>query len=417
MLVAYLGFVAVFVLDLAGASIDPPEKCPRRWKKAGCFKDRIYPNRPYPLELVNHRDIISKVYDGHILNWKKWPESLHALACRCAELSRKKGHQYFGLQFYGECWSGPSHFYQRDGVASPDRCIGVDFQQCDDNDETECVGKQFTNYIYDLYGGNGTKDDPVHGGWSVWTLWTPCSNTCGGGQSKRKRKCDNPKPANGGRDCRGSKNQTRKCNDGACPKICKRKLEIGVLTDASTSVTLHNYQIVQDFIIKLTREFNVGPNGVHFGMIHYSWDAHLDFTMNDKKYWSPLALQKKINSSEYIYGGTRTDLALYMANEKLFCDGCVRPGVSKVLIVITDGRSSAESDSMTEATLELKETGVTIISMGIGRRTDKDELLEIATDKNHVFLIDNFISLIDKLNVIIKLSCNAAYSTSTLLVS
>ena len=54
-------------------------------------------------------------------------------------------------------------------------------------------------------------------------------------------------------------------------------------------------------------------------------------------------------------GGTRTDLALKMAEEKVFCDSCgVRPEVPKVLIVITDGKSSYSSKSMTQASKGLK---------------------------------------------------------------
>ena len=54
-------------------------------------------------------------------------------------------------------------------------------------------------------------------------------------------------------------------------------------------------------------------------------------------------------------GGTRTDLALKMAEEKVFCDSCgVRPDVPKVLIVITDGKSSYTSTSMTQASKGLK---------------------------------------------------------------
>ena len=55
-------------------------------------------------------------------------------------------------------------------------------------------------------------------------------------------------------------------------------------------------------------------------------------------------------------GGTRTDLALKMAEEELFCAECgIRgDGVPKVLIVITDGKSSIGSIPMTDATRQMK---------------------------------------------------------------
>ena len=39
----------------------PPYKCQRNWKKIGCYHDRIIPNRPYPYELVNHRDPVNQL--------------------------------------------------------------------------------------------------------------------------------------------------------------------------------------------------------------------------------------------------------------------------------------------------------------------------------------------------------------------
>ena len=54
-------------------------------------------------------------------------------------------------------------------------------------------------------------------------------------------------------------------------------------------------------------------------------------------------------------GGTRTDLALKMAEEEVFCNNCgIRFDVPKVLIVITDGKSSSNSLPMLQATQGLK---------------------------------------------------------------
>ena len=57
----------------------------------------------------------------------------------------------------------------------------------------------------------------VDGKWSEWGEWSACSNTCGGGQATRTRKCNNPAPANGGVDCAGDSEETQNCNTEACP--------------------------------------------------------------------------------------------------------------------------------------------------------------------------------------------------------
>ena len=84
--------------------------------------------------------------------------------------------------------------------------------------------------------------------------------------------------------------------------VCDKALEIGIIMDASSSVRQTNYDKMKEFLQMLSDEFVVSPKSVHFGVIHYSWKAHLDFTMGDKKYWSPPALKEKIASLNYTYG-------------------------------------------------------------------------------------------------------------------
>ncbi|XP_042103936.1 A disintegrin and metalloproteinase with thrombospondin motifs 13 isoform X2 [Ovis aries] len=56
----------------------------------------------------------------------------------------------------------------------------------------------------------------VHGHWSGWGPASPCSRSCGGGVVTRRRRCDNPRPAFGGRACVGSDLQAEMCNTQAC---------------------------------------------------------------------------------------------------------------------------------------------------------------------------------------------------------
>ena len=71
-----------------------------------------------------------------------------SLACRCAEKSSAKGYEYFGLQFYGECWSDPEAAVKFDHYGRSEDCMGIDYKQCDDEESSECVGGANKNYVY-----------------------------------------------------------------------------------------------------------------------------------------------------------------------------------------------------------------------------------------------------------------------------
>ena len=58
---------------------------------------------------------------------------------------------------------------------------------------------------------------PINGGWTVFTGWSGCSAKCGGGQQTRTRSCTNPNPANGGTECEGEAEESKKCNLNPCP--------------------------------------------------------------------------------------------------------------------------------------------------------------------------------------------------------
>lgn len=62
----------------------------------------------------------------------------------------------------------------------------------------------------ELYGCSA----PVNVGWGEWSRWSECSVTCGPGMRSRERKCDSPKPDYGGVPC----NETEKVEEEKCNK-------------------------------------------------------------------------------------------------------------------------------------------------------------------------------------------------------
>ncbi|XP_066297373.1 uncharacterized protein [Branchiostoma lanceolatum] len=108
-----------------------------------------------------------------------------------------------------------------------------------------------------LYGGancTGTLQDEkscdflppcaVDGGWSPWTFWSNCTETCGNGTRTRSRSCDHPLPQHGGANCTGDANQTQACGqDQTCyvPSVTSNAkpdlVDNGTVTDSTIAVT------------------------------------------------------------------------------------------------------------------------------------------------------------------------------------
>ncbi|XP_071082134.1 coadhesin-like isoform X3 [Haliotis cracherodii] len=88
-----------------------------------------------------------------------------------------------------------------------------------------------------------THNCPVDGGWSTYSMWSPysaCSVSCGGGSQSRSRtrSCTNPTPAYGGSQCAGEATDTysRDCNTHPCP-IDGGWSDYSAWTDYSTCTT------------------------------------------------------------------------------------------------------------------------------------------------------------------------------------
>ncbi|XP_073245355.1 uncharacterized protein [Porites lutea] len=119
---------------------DEPADCSVTYKKVGCYNEKSG-DRLLTKQVLSMRNEV---------DWTpgKWENFLKKLACRCAKETRAIGYSYFGLQFFGECWSDAQaeERYKRYGKSSD--CFGFEYKTCNDKDENECVGGGNKNYVY-----------------------------------------------------------------------------------------------------------------------------------------------------------------------------------------------------------------------------------------------------------------------------
>ncbi|KAL5248471.1 hypothetical protein ACHWQZ_G017609 [Mnemiopsis leidyi] len=91
-----------------------------------------------------------------------------------------------------------------------------------------------------------TRHCPIDGGWSDNDEWSKCTKLCGTGTQNRTRTCTNPAPQYGGADCTGTAEQTQECNNKPCP-IKEHRLEL-----EQVQVLLFNTMTVLELLWKVT---------------------------------------------------------------------------------------------------------------------------------------------------------------------
>lgn len=103
---------------------------------------------------------------------------------------------------------------------------------------------------------------------------------------------------------------------------------------------------------------------------------------------------------------TYTDEGLKFARTTAFTHGG-RPSASKIVVVLTDGKSYSSYNTVLEANKLKNVPGIKVISIGIGSSVDKTELLHIASDGAHMFTVAGFDSLAAIRSEIAFAACNS----------
>ena len=83
----------------------------------------------------------------------------------------------------------------------------------------------------------------VDGAWTDWAQWGSCTKTCGGGRRSRSRTCDNPKPANGGKECFGDSGDFGDCNVDDCPTVAAGTYQqVRLISDDNSNKTEYIFE-------------------------------------------------------------------------------------------------------------------------------------------------------------------------------
>ncbi|XP_029514442.1 cartilage matrix protein [Oncorhynchus nerka] len=185
------------------------------------------------------------------------------------------------------------------------------------------------------------------------------------------------------------------CKDGfslledgkSCSACSNAATDVVFLIDGSKSVRPENFELVKKWINQIVDKLDVSETKAHVGLVQYSSSVKQEFPLG--RYNNKKDLKDAVKKMAYMERGTMTGQALrYLTDSSFAPAGGARPGVAKVGIVFTDGRSQ---DYIGDAAKKAKEQGFRMYAVGVGNAVE-DELREIASQPTgeHYFYTADF---------------------------
>ncbi|XP_026558620.1 cartilage matrix protein [Pseudonaja textilis] len=170
------------------------------------------------------------------------------------------------------------------------------------------------------------------------------------------------------------------CNGGAATDLI-------FLIDGSKSVRPENFELVKRFINQIVDSLEVSDKNTQVGLVQYSSSVKQEFPLG--QYKNKKDIKTAVKKMTYMEKGTMTGQALkYLVDNSFAISSGARPGVPKVAIVFTDGRSQ---DYINDAAKKAKELGYKMFAVGVGNAIE-DELKAIASEPvaEHYFYTADF---------------------------
>ncbi|XP_062846674.1 cartilage matrix protein [Trichomycterus rosablanca] len=187
--------------------------------------------------------------------------------------------------------------------------------------------------------------------------------------------------------CACKEGQTLKEDGRTCSACSDAVTDVVFLIDGSKSVRPENFELVKKWINQIVEKLDVSEKNAHVGLVQYSSTVKQEFPLG--RYNSKKDVKEAVKKMAYMERGTMTGQAIrFLVDNSFSISQGARPGVTKVGIVFTDGRSQ---DYIGDAAKKAKEHGFKMYAVGVGNAVE-DELKEIASEPvaEHYFYTADF---------------------------
>ena len=197
---------------------------------------------------------------------------------------------------------------------------------------------------------------------------------------------------------------------------CPRVADLVLVLDQSSSIVVESYDNwyvqVLSFAKSIAGAFPISNNLTRVGLLKFSTDVEIVFHLNT--YGDSESLLRAIDAVDINGGNTNIAAALRTARLNMFNESTgARPGVPKILIMVTDGTANLEeSNTLPEAELT-KGAGIIIYTVGVTQEVDEDQLTVIASRPEYFFFASSFTQLNSILQNLVENSCKEAATLPT----
>uniref|UniRef100_H3DHW4 Matrilin 1 n=1 Tax=Tetraodon nigroviridis TaxID=99883 RepID=H3DHW4_TETNG len=174
------------------------------------------------------------------------------------------------------------------------------------------------------------------------------------------------------------------------PRTSSSSLTAAAASDPS------EFEQVKVFLAKVIEGLDVGPNATRVGVVNYASRVKNEVSL--KTHRTKAGLIKAVTKIEPLSTGTMTGLAIQFAMNVAFSEAegarLRSPDISKVAIVVTDGRPQ---DNVKDVAQRARDAGIEIFAIGVGR-VEMSTLRQMASDPldDHVDYVESY-SVIEKL--------------------
>lgn len=196
--------------------------------------------------------------------------------------------------------------------------------------------------------------------------------------------------------------------DSSAPAVCSSATvaDIVFLVDESSKIGSKNFQLIRAFLLKIVNALDIAPSNVRVGLVLYSNEPRLEFTLDTFK--DKLEILNYLKNLPYRGGQAYTGIAIEFLRNKVFTQEAgsrKKQGVQQIAVVITDGQSL---DDYIEPASKLRRESVTVYAVGVKNITEGSKLDKIATypPRNHVTTLKYFLQLSNIRWKIKKQLCN-----------